>query len=156
MGIIIASLFVFGFNKLVDTGKPIFKQHRLGLNKQIFMMYKFRTMPLGTNNVASHLVDSSEITVFGHLLRRTKLDELPQLWNILKGDMSFVGPRPCLCNQHSLISYRLKRNVFCVRPGITGLAQIQGIDMSSPELLANTDSLMITTIIPESIFAIFF
>ncbi len=76
-------------------------------------------------------------------LRRTKLDELPQLWNVLKGEMSLVGPRPCLLNQHELIEERVKRGVFDVRPGITGLAQVNGIDMSTPKLLAETDARML-------------
>lgn len=148
--LVVSPLFIVAFLiSWLDTGRPIFKQYRLGLNQHMFLMYKLRTMPLGTKNTASHLVDASKITVYGRFLRRTKLDELPQLWNILKGDMSFVGPRPCLSNQHCLIQYRHKLNVFCVRPGITGLAQIQGIDMSTPELLAQTDSLMITEITPR-------
>jgi len=80
------------------------------------------------------------ITPLGAFLRRTKLDELPQLWNVLKGEMSLVGPRPCLFNQQELINERNKRDVYQALPGITGLAQIQGIDMSTPELLADTDA----------------
>jgi len=96
-----------------------------------------------TTSVASHLVDSSAITPLGRFLRRTKMDELPQLWNVLRGQMSLVGPRPCLLNQHELISEREACGVFVVRPGITGLAQIQGIEMSTPELLAITDAKML-------------
>jgi O-antigen biosynthesis protein WbqP len=94
----------------------------------------------GTSSVATHLADVNAVTRVGRFLRRTKLDELPQLWNVLKGEMSLVGPRPCLFNQTELISERASRGVFDVRPGITGLAQIQGIDMSTPKLLAETDS----------------
>ena len=128
------------------TRDCLFRQERVGLNQKPFTLVKFRTMKLGTASLASHLVDDSALTPFGRYLRRTKLDELPQLWNVLKGDMSLVGPRPCLFNQHSLISKRQSRGVFGVRPGITGLAQIRGIDMSKPELLAETDANMISTL----------
>jgi lipopolysaccharide/colanic/teichoic acid biosynthesis glycosyltransferase len=100
-------------------------------------------MKVGTASVASHLASTSSITLFGNFLRRTKLDELPQLWNVLKGEMSLVGPRPCLFNQQELIDERDKRGVYAVRPGITGLAQINDIDMSTPELLAKTDAQLI-------------
>jgi len=94
-------------------------------------------------SVASHLADTSAITKFGHFLRKTKLDELPQLFNVFMGQMSLVGPRPNLFNQNELITERETRGVYAVRPGITGLAQIQNIDMSTPELLAKTDAEMI-------------
>ena len=100
-------------------------------------------MELDTTSVATHLVDNSSVTRFGNFLRRTKLDELPQLWNVLKGEMSLVGPRPCLLSQLELIEEREKRGVFEVRPGITGLAQVNQIDMSTPALLAQTDASMI-------------
>jgi len=103
-------------------------------------------MRVDTISVPSHLADASSITSFGRLLRTTKLDELPQLWNVLRGDMSLVGPRPCLPSHRELILEREIRNVFNVRPGITGLAQINGIDMSTPELLAETDAKMIGAI----------
>lgn len=96
-----------------------------------------------TASVATHLASRSSITRFGHFLRRTKLDELPQLWNVLKGEMSLVGPRPGLFNQEELTRERALREVFKVRPGITGLAQISEIDMSTPELLAKTDQRML-------------
>jgi lipopolysaccharide/colanic/teichoic acid biosynthesis glycosyltransferase len=96
-----------------------------------------------TASVASHLADASAITPFGHFLRRTKLDELPQLWNVLKGEMSLVGPRPGLFNQEELIAERASRGVFDARPGITGLAQVNDIDMSTPCLLAETDQKML-------------
>jgi lipopolysaccharide/colanic/teichoic acid biosynthesis glycosyltransferase len=99
----------------------------------------------GTAIVATHLVDESAITPFGSYLRRTKLDELPQLWNVLTGAMSLVGPRPCLMNQEELINERSTFGVFSVRPGITGLAQIKSIDMSRPKLLAETDAQMIAS-----------
>jgi len=103
-------------------------------------------MKLNTKYKGTHLIDKSAITNLGYFLRITKLDEIPQLWNVLKGDMSLVGPRPCLFNQKKLIIERKKRGVFKVIPGITGLAQIKGIDMSRPTLLAKTDSEMIKKI----------
>jgi lipopolysaccharide/colanic/teichoic acid biosynthesis glycosyltransferase len=103
-------------------------------------------MHLATPSVGTHLADAAAITRLGHFLRRTKLDELPQLWNVFKGEMSLVGPRPCLPNQKDLIAELSARNIFSTRPGITGLAQIQGIDMSTPKLLAETDAKMIESL----------
>ena len=128
---------------LFDTGSPIFRQIRVGRHKKPFTLVKFRTMTLDTASVASHLASSSSITKFGHFLRRTKLDELPQLWNVVKGEMSIVGPRPGLFNQKELTEARERYGVFSVRPGITGLSQVNQIDMSTPELLAETDAKMI-------------
>lgn len=136
-------LVVVGF---FDTGLPFFRQIRLGKNKKTFTLVKFRTMRPGTVSVASHLADPAAVTSFGAFLRRTKLDELPQLWNVLKGEMSLVGPRPCLPNQVELIAARDHRGVFAVRPGVTGLAQIDGIDMSDPERLAEIDARMVATL----------
>lgn len=128
---------------LFDTGSPIFRQERVGRAQKPFTLVKFRTMRSDTVSVASHLADASAITPLGAFLRRTKLDELPQLWNVLKGEMSLVGPRPCLFNQIDLIDERASRDVFKVRPGITGLAQVNNIDMSTPKLLAETDARML-------------
>lgn len=136
-------LYVIG---LFDTGSPIFKQKRVGRNQKPFTLVKFRTMTVGAAQVATHEANAAEITKFGHFLRRTKLDELPQLWNVLKGDMSLVGPRPNLFNQDELIKERSARGVYDVRPGITGLAQINEIDMSTPKLLAETDAEMIKSL----------
>ncbi len=133
-------LYVLG---LFDTGSPLFMQERVGRWKRPFVLVKFRTMKIDTASVASHLASTNSITRFGHFLRRSKLDELPQLWNVLKGDMSLVGPRPCLFNQEELIRERDSRGVYDVRPGVTGLAQINGIDMSTPKLLAETDQKML-------------
>ena len=126
-----------------DNQSPLFYQQRIGKNMKIFTLIKFRTMRKGTKNSATHLVDSSQITKMGAILRKTKLDEIPQLLNVLKGEMSFVGPRPCLPSQYELINLRKKLNVHRFLPGITGLAQIKGIDMSNPLLLANTDLEMV-------------
>lgn len=128
---------------LFDTGSPIFRQERVGRNKKPFTLVKFRTMKKDTASVASHLASTTSITPFGRFLRRTKLDELPQLWNVLTGDMSLVGPRPCLFNQEELIAEREVRGVLQARPGITGLAQVNEIDMSTPKLLAETDQKML-------------
>jgi len=136
-------LWVIGF---FDTGSPLFRQQRVGRNKKPFTLVKFRTMKKDTASVASHLASADAITPFGHFLRRTKLDELPQLWNVLKGEMSLVGPRPCLFNQEELIAERESRGVLAARPGITGLAQVNDIDMSTPELLAETDQKMLASL----------
>ena len=129
-----------------DNRSPLFRQQRVGRNQVPFVLVKFRTMRPDTASVATHLADASAITPFGRFLRRTKLDELPQLWNVLTGDMSLVGPRPCLLNQQELIAQRAALGVFKARPGITGLAQIRGIDMSTPELLAKTDAQMLASL----------
>lgn len=126
-----------------ETGSPVFRQERVGRRQRPFTLYKFRTMRTGTPSVATHLARATAITPFGSFLRRTKMDELPQLWNVLKGDMSLVGPRPCLPSQSELIAERAARDIFAVRPGITGLAQIQGVDMSDPERLAELDARML-------------
>jgi len=136
-------LYIIG---LFDTGSPLFMQERVGRNKKPFTLVKFRTMTVDTASVASHLASTSSITPFGGFLRKTKLDELPQLWNVLKGEMSLVGPRPGLFNQQELTQAREAKNIYNVRPGITGLAQVNEIDMSTPELLAQTDEKMIATL----------
>jgi lipopolysaccharide/colanic/teichoic acid biosynthesis glycosyltransferase len=125
------------------SGSPIFLQERVGKGKQPFRLIKLRSMHVNTQSVATHLASAASITPFGHFLRKSKLDELPQLFNVLIGDMSFVGPRPNLFNQLELIEERAKRGVYSIRPGITGLAQIHKIDMSTPQLLAETDAKMI-------------
>jgi len=133
-------IFLIG---LFDNGSPLFIQKRVGYNFKSFSLIKFRTMPVGMRSAGTHLIKNIKFTLFGSILRRTKLDEIPQLLNVLIGDMSLVGPRPCLFNQRKLISERKKRGVFKVRPGITGLAQISGINMKTPTLLSKTDQKMI-------------
>ncbi|MCJ8347977.1 sugar transferase [Moritella sp.] len=135
-----------------DTKSPIFMQSRVGKNKKPFTLIKFRTMTVETESVASHLANSASITRIGGFLRKSKIDELPQLINVLKGEMSFVGPRPNLFNQHELINERDARGVYNVLPGITGLAQVNNIDMSTPELLAKTDRKMIDTLTIKDYF----
>ena len=131
------------FGGFLDNSFPIFVQKRVGLNLKNFTLIKFRTMKMGTLSAGTHLIDSSNITRFGHFLRKFKLDELPQLFNVFMGHMSLVGPRPCLPNQKRLIIERKKREIYKVKPGITGLAQVSGINMSRPVLLAKTDLKMI-------------
>ena len=137
---ILILIFVIG---LFENGSPLFIQKRVGCNLKSFSLIKFRTMPVGVRSAGTHLLKDIKLTSFGNFLRRTKLDEIPQLLNVLFGDMSLVGPRPCLFNQKKLISERKKRRVFKVRPGITGLAPINDIDMKTPTLLAKTDQKMI-------------
>jgi lipopolysaccharide/colanic/teichoic acid biosynthesis glycosyltransferase len=146
-------LTVIGF---FDTGLPVFCQTRVGRNKNPFTLVKFRTMRPNTASVATHLADASAITPLGSFMRKTKLDELPQLWNVLKGEMSLVGPRPGLFNQEELIQERDRRGVFKARPGITGLSQVCEIDMSTPELLAETDARMLSSLTIKDYFRFIF
>jgi O-antigen biosynthesis protein WbqP len=145
LGLLILSplILLLLISGLFDTGLPLFRQERVGMNQKPFQLWKFRSMHVSTQAVATHFVQVSAITKWGSFLRKSKLDELPQLYNVLIGDMSFVGPRPNLFNQLELIEERAKRGVYSIRPGITGLAQINKIDMSTPQLLAETDAKMI-------------
>jgi lipopolysaccharide/colanic/teichoic acid biosynthesis glycosyltransferase len=126
--------------RMDSPGPAIFKQERVGIFGEVFQCYKFRTMAIGTKQAGSHEVGISAITRVGKFLRRAKIDELPQILNIFKNEMSLVGPRPSLPSQLTLIDARHSLRVLDVRPGITGLAQINGIDMSTPELLAQYDA----------------
>ncbi|MET0169614.1 MAG: sugar transferase, partial [Aliihoeflea sp.] len=119
-----------------SRGAGLFRQVRIGRGENEFTCLKLRTMRQDTGDRATHLTSADQVTRIGGLLRRTKLDELPQLWNVLKGEMSLVGPRPCLPSQKELILARRRRGVFSARPGITGLAQVKGVDMADPERLA--------------------
>ena len=132
----IASLAI----RLESPGPALFRQERVGRHQRTFRMLKLRTMRWRTRVGASHEIGQQNVTKVGHLLRRTKIDELPQIIAVLRGDMSFVGPRPCLPVQHELIEHRLRLGVYDVRPGITGKAQLAGIDMSTPEALAAIDA----------------
>jgi O-antigen biosynthesis protein WbqP len=145
MGLVFLSplLILLWFLSFLDNGSPLFLQKRVGQNLKYFKLIKFRTMPISTRSAATHLIKNIKLTYFGYIMRRTKLDEIPQLFNVLLGDMSLVGPRPCLINQRKLIFERKKRGVFKVRPGITGLAQISGVNMQTPTLLSKTDLKMI-------------
>ena len=154
-GLVVASPLLIGATAIgyLDTGSPLFIQERVGKDQKPFNLIKFRTMKVSTESVASHLVDNTSITKLGKVLRKTKLDELPQLINVLKGEMSLVGPRPNLFNQKDLIEAREQIGVYEVLPGITGLAQLSGIDMSTPERLAKKDKEMIDTINLKNYFS---
>lgn len=135
-----AILVCMALVKSSSRGPAIFRQTRVGLNEKPFTCYKLRTMYVETGNAPSHQVAASAVTPVGRWLRRLKLDELPQLWNIVRGEMSFVGPRPCLPSQVELVEARRARGLYAIRPGITGIAQVAGIDMSDPERLARRDA----------------
>ncbi len=119
--------------KLTSTGPALYWSQRVGQNNQLFSMPKFRSMRVGTPQIATHLMNqqsnpNSFLTPIGSFIRKTSLDELPQLWSVLKGDMSLVGPRPALFNQDDLVSLRTEQGVHTLKPGITGWAQINGRD----------------------------
>jgi len=126
--------------RLTSPGPGIFTQVRVGRDGVPFRCHKLRTMAAGTPSLPTHEVATAQVTPLGRFLRRSKLDELPQLWNVLLGEMSFVGPRPCLPMQVELIEERRRRGVLGLRPGITGLAQVGGVDMSDPVRLAEIDA----------------
>lgn len=123
-----------------SPGPGLFGQPRIGRHGQTFTCWKFRTMQVGTAQAGTHEVAASSVTRVGAFLRRTKIDELPQVWNILRGEIALIGPRPCLPVQVRLIEERKKRGVLDVLPGISGLAQVEGIDMSDPVRLAKRDA----------------
>lgn len=126
--------------RLESKGPALFRQVRVGQHEAEFILYKFRTMAIDTTDVPTHEVSHTKVTRVGRFFRRTKVDELPQVWNVLKGDMSFVGPRPCLPSQVELIYERRVLGVAALKPGITGPAQLRGIDMSTPRALAEADA----------------
>lgn len=130
--------------RLTTLGPVLLQQRRLGRKRQPFTCLKFRTMYDGCQEVGTHEIDKAWITPVGILLRKMRIDELPQLINVLLGTMSLVGPRPCLPNQTEVIEERVARGVFCAKPGITGPAQIDGIDMSKPVELAVRDQEYLT------------
>lgn len=154
-GLVVTSPLLIGTTVIgyFDTGSPLFIQERVGKDKKPFKLVKFRTMTVDTASVASHLADNNSITKLGRILRKTKLDELPQLVNVLKGEMSLVGPRPNLFNQEELIEARSNQGVYNVLPGITGLAQLTGVDMSTPELLSEADREMIDNLTLKKYFS---
>ncbi len=127
---------------VLEDGFPvIFAQARLGKDRKIFKIYKIRTMKKNTPQAGTHNVSSNYHLNTGKIIRWLKLDEFPQLINILKGDINLVGPRPGLPEQNELTKARINRNIFNNKPGITGLAQICGYDMSNPERLSQIDEL---------------
>lgn len=130
--------------RATSPGPAFFVQERVGRHGRPFGCVKMRSMWRDTRSVPTHEAAASAVTPVGRILRRAKLDELPQLWNVARGEMSFVGPRPCLPSQTALIEARRGRGVDALRPGITGLAQVRGIDMSDPERLALVDAEYLT------------
>lgn len=137
---------VFGILvRLESSGPAIFRQKRVGRGLREFTIFKLRTMKTGTADLPSHVAGTTHMSRIGPFLRRFKLDELPQLLNVIRGDMSFVGPRPCLPSQSELIEERDRLGVFAIRPGITGVAQVLGYDMSNPQKLAQVDAQYLST-----------
>lgn len=118
---------------------PIFRQTRVGQNQLLFNMFKIRTMPVETVDLPTHMMRDKHLPKLVSFIRRTKLDEIPQLINVIRGEMSIVGPRPCLPNQDNLIALRQRLGIFRYRPGITGLAQVKGIDMSDVQVLVTEE-----------------
>lgn len=145
IGIILLSPFILliAIILFLEHRKPFFIQKRIGKNMVEFTLIKFRSMSPKAANLPTHEISADLITRTGKFIRATKLDELPQLWNVLKGEMSLVGPRPCLPTQKELINERQALGVFKLRPGITGPAQVKNIDMSTPKKLALEDSQMV-------------
>lgn len=122
--------------RITSPGPAVYWSDRVGVNNRLFSMPKFRTMRSGTPAVATHLLHNPQlyVTPIGKLLRRTSLDELPQLWSILRGDMSFVGPRPALFNEDEVVAQRTRLGVHRLRPGLTGWAQVNGRDaLATPQ-----------------------
>jgi O-antigen biosynthesis protein WbqP len=126
--------------RLSSPGPALFSQTRVGQHGVPFRCHKLRTMVVGTPSLPSHQAPANSVTAAGKVLRKLKIDELPQLWNVLRGEMSLVGPRPCLPTQTELIERRRQLGVLAALPGITGLAQMRAIDMSDPKLCAETDA----------------
>lgn len=137
-----ALCFIIGIPIALEAkASPFFFQWRIGVGEKKFRILKLRTMKYNTPSVASHDINPGYLLKTGRLARVTKIDELPQLWNVLLGEMSIVGPRPCLPEQIELVEARRKNGIFALRPGITGISQVQGLDMSTPNLLAEVDAI---------------
>jgi O-antigen biosynthesis protein WbqP len=135
----IASILIF-----LEDGFPVFfKQKRIGLNKKIFTIYKIRTLKRSAPQVGTHEIEDHYKLTVGRIIRTLKLDEFPQLFNVIRGDLNLIGPRPGLESQLTLEEARMIQGVFETKPGITGLAQVLGYDMSTPELLAEVDKLYV-------------
>ena len=137
--LVASSIFI-----LIEDGFPLFfKQKRIGINKNIFTIYKIRTLKTNAPNVGTHDLEDSYKLKAGRIIRALKLDEFPQLFNVFKGDINLVGPRPGLESQIELEQARTEAGIFIVKPGITGLAQVLGYDMSEPVTLAAIDKIYI-------------
>jgi O-antigen biosynthesis protein WbqP len=137
------SLFLMLWIVLESPGFPLVFQGRVGQHERLFTCLKLRTFMVGSEIVATHEALSNQITRVGRIIRPLHLDELPQIWNVLTGDMSFTGPRPCLPFMMDVIEARRVHNVNALRPGITGIAQLERVDMREPEELAKLDALYI-------------
>ncbi|WP_420407467.1 sugar transferase [Hoeflea sp.] len=133
-------LLVWGLVRLDSPGPGLFRQERIGKDGVPFTCYKFRSMKTGTVQAGTHEVGADAITRLGSWLRRSKIDELPQVINLLRNEMSLIGPRPCLPSQLELIGERRRRGVLSAKPGITGLSQVNGVDMRDPARLARSDA----------------
>lgn len=133
-------ILIWALVRIESKGPGIFAQERVGRNGRLFTCYKFRTMKTGTASLGTHEVSASSVTRLGQILRKLKLDELPQIINILRNEISLIGPRPCLPMQTQLVEARRRLGVLTLKPGISGLAQVNGIDMSDPEKLAQWDA----------------
>jgi O-antigen biosynthesis protein WbqP len=135
--LIISSLLLF-----LEDGLPFFfKQERVGLDGKLFIIYKIRTMRKNSPQVGTHILGEKFTLKIGKIIRKIKLDEFPQLINVIKGDLNLIGPRPGLPNQEDLYNARLKKNIFNMKPGISGLSQVLGYDMSHPNKLAEIDGI---------------
>jgi len=141
-GIVLLSPLIFLVLSMcaLQYGNPIFRQLRVGKDGKYFYLFKFRTMPISTPSVLTHSLDLSELPMVSKFLRRSKLDEIPQLYNVLRGEMSLVGPRPGLISDVELIERRKQLGVLRILPGCTGIAQIKGVSMQQPEQIVLLDS----------------
>jgi O-antigen biosynthesis protein WbqP len=139
----LAPIFLFSSAAiwLEDRRMVLFRQVRIGKNGKTFVLYKFRSMPIGTPDMPSVAAACLKLTRVGRLLRRTNIDELPQLMNVLRGEMSFVGPRPALVSQYDVIELRKKNGAYHIKPGLTGLAQVNSYNGMAPEEKAEWDGL---------------
>ena len=137
-------LFIAALALIVEDGMPVFfTQDRIGQNRKNFKIIKIRTLKNNTPNTGTHELEAKHRLRVGILIRKIKLDEFPQLLNVIKGEINLVGPRPGLPNQDILLKHRSDREIFKIKPGITGLAQVMGYDMSNPEKLSEIDELYV-------------
>lgn len=142
--LILPFLFLAALGLLLEDGLPVlFVQDRIGQNKKIFKIIKIRTLKTSTPQTGTHELKPMHRLKVGVIIRKIKLDEFPQLLNVIKGDINLVGPRPGLPNQELLLGFRSGREVFNIKPGITGLAQVMGYDMSNPKKLSEVDELYV-------------
>ena len=149
--LLISAIFII----IEDGYPPFFIQERLGINEKIFSMYKIRTMKKQTPQDGTHNVNEKYLLSAGKLIRKLKLDEFPQIVNVIRGDINLIGPRPGLIMQEALKAERVKKYIYSVKPGITGLAQSTGFDMSDPKKLAQVDEIYIKNKSPKLMILIF-